>query len=113
MPTNNRSDPLNLRFRDAFSPKPDGNEPTGLPTRLVGHGGRIARREKNARRFSRRLPFNELEQHDRALNHSRVRGESGPNPRGGANTKNEATRVLRVASFVAEVWGGESSVHQD
>ena len=67
MPTNNRSDPLNLRFRDAFSPKPDGNEPTGLPTRLVGHGGRIARREKNARRFSRRLPFNELEQHDRAL----------------------------------------------
>src|SRR5436309_12120389 len=67
MPTNNRSDPLNLRFRDAFSPKPDGHEPTGLPTRLVGHGGRIARREKNARRFSRRLPFNELEQHDRAL----------------------------------------------
>jgi len=67
MPTNNRSDPLNLRFRDAFSPKPDGNEPTGLPTRLVGHGGRIARREKNARRFSRRLPFNELEQHDKAL----------------------------------------------
>jgi len=78
MPTNNRSDPLNLRFRDAFSPKPDGNEPTGLPTRLVGHGGRIARREKNARRFSRRLPFNELEQHDRALPNNQTHGLTPP-----------------------------------